>query len=123
MHSVYFTLQVLTMFLAKFLSVLLIACALAQALPLDDFSSEDDRINEISAELGRKLILPNVDRLFSSAEDRESTKQRESPSNNINRKREIETTKSSKHAHGMITSMLSFVSSVLNFGKTIIRNE
>ncbi|XP_034103974.1 uncharacterized protein LOC117567835 [Drosophila albomicans] len=122
MHSVYFTLQVLTMFLAKFLSVLLIACALAQALPLDDFSSEDDRINEISAELGRKLILPNVDRLFSSAEDRESTKQRESPSNNINRKL-TETTKSSKHAHGMITSMLSFVSSVLNFGKTIIRNE
>ncbi|XP_060654643.1 uncharacterized protein LOC132790201 [Drosophila nasuta] len=122
MHSVYFTLQVLTMFLAKFLSVLLIACALAQALPQDDFSSEDDRINEISAELGRKLILPNVDRLFSSAEDRESTKQRESPSNNINRK-VTETTKSSKHAHGMITSMLSFVSSVLNFGKTIIRNE
>ncbi|KAH8390504.1 hypothetical protein KR215_003204, partial [Drosophila sulfurigaster] len=92
------------------------------ALPLDDFSSEDDRINEISAELGRKLILPNVDRLFSSAEDRESTKQRETPSNNINRK-VTETTKSSKHAHGMITSMLSFVSSVLNFGKTIIRNE
>ncbi|KAH8366235.1 hypothetical protein KR093_010551, partial [Drosophila rubida] len=94
----------------------------ARALPLHDFSSEDERINEISAEFGRKLILPNVDRLFSSAEDRTPPKQREQSSNRVNRNA-VETSKSSKHAHGMITSMLSFVSSVLNFGKTIIRNE
>ncbi|KAH8302537.1 hypothetical protein KR044_007996, partial [Drosophila immigrans] len=92
------------------------------ALPLDDFSSEDDRINEISGEIGRKLILPNVDRIFSSAEDQVPSKQSETPSNKINRNLK-DTTKSSKHAHSMITSMLSFVSSVLSFGKTIIRNE
>ncbi|XP_034482073.1 uncharacterized protein LOC117787611 [Drosophila innubila] len=110
------------MFLAKFLSVFLICCALVQALPLDDFSSEDDRINEISSELDRKPFIPNVERIFSSAEIQTPTKLGEKNRNKINRNGE-DTTKSSKHAHGMITSMLSFVSSVLNFGKTIIRNE
>ncbi|KAL7732213.1 hypothetical protein ACLKA6_018453 [Drosophila palustris] len=110
------------MFLAKFLSVFVICCALAQGHPLDDFSSEDDRINEISAELNRKPFIPNVERIFSSAEFQTPTNRDGNAPNKINRNGE-DTTKSSKHAHGMITSMLSFVSSVLNFGKTIIRNE
>ncbi|ALC44511.1 CG13299 [Drosophila busckii] len=93
----------------------------ATARPLDAFSEEDDRLNEISAEFDRKLRLPNVDRIFSSAE--EQTKQIRIKIRNANKIDKAETTQSSKHAHSMITSMLSFVSSMFNFGKTMLRNE
>lgn len=89
----------------------------AHGRPLEEFSSEDDRMNEISAEFIRKRIMSDVDRIFSSAEIQKSKGTNKIKRNNA------ETTKSSKHAHGMITSMLSFVSNVFNFGKTMIRNE
>lgn len=96
----------------------------AQGRRLDDYSSEDERMNEISIEDGRKLIMPIVDRIFSSAETQTQIKVRQSRPNKIKREGDAEeTTKSSKHAHSMITSMLSFVSSVVNFGRTMMRSE
>lgn len=81
-------------------------------------------MNEISIEDGRKLIMPIVDRIFSSAETQTQIKVRQSRPNKIKREGDAEeTTKSSKHAHSMITSMLSFVSSVVNFGRTMMRSE
>ncbi|KAH8406849.1 hypothetical protein KR222_006195, partial [Zaprionus bogoriensis] len=90
--------------------------------PLDIFSTEDDRMNEISVEDGRNPSMPILDRIFNSAELQILTKGRPSRPNKIKRNDE-DTTRSSKHAHSMITSMLSFVSSVVNFGRTFMRNE
>ncbi|XP_023168866.2 uncharacterized protein LOC111598065 [Drosophila hydei] len=110
---------------AKFLSVCLISSALlltAQGSPWFKFSSEDDRQNEISEEdFGRKVIIPDVERIFSSAEIEQLA--RSTKATNKIKRQDMETTKSSKHAHGMITSMLSFVSNVLNFGRTFLSNE
>lgn len=136
------------MHLAKFLSAILISSALllfgmyeknwkknlsnqipnlftAQARRLDDFSFEDDSINEINIEDGRKIIMPLVDRLFNSAETQTKIKVVKNRPNKFKRENDAgeETTKSSKHAHSMITSMLSFVSSVVNFGRTMIGRE
>lgn len=137
-----------TMHLAKFLSAILISSALvfygmyeknlnkdlsnpihnlfvAQGRRLDDFSSEDDSINEINIEDGRKIILPLVDRLFNSAETQTKIKVVKNRPTKIKRENDAgeESTKSSKHAHSMITSMLSFVSSVVNFGRTMMGRE
>ncbi|EDV96509.1 uncharacterized protein LOC6556975 [Drosophila grimshawi] len=113
------------MSLAKFLTLFLISSALlliANGRPLDDFSIEDDRMNEIGKDFGRKWIMPNLERIFSSAETQTTGKRTEKNTNSIEPS-EKETTTSSKHAHGMITSMMSFISSVVNFGRTMIRNE
>ncbi|XP_017862347.1 PREDICTED: uncharacterized protein LOC108613415 [Drosophila arizonae] len=88
-----------------------------------DFSSEDDRQNEISAEdFGRKVIIPDVERIFSSAEIKQISRSIKG-TNKIKRQDSETTTKSSKHAHGMIKSMLSFVSNAMGFGRTFFSNE
>nr|XP_016933669.1 uncharacterized protein LOC108012746 [Drosophila suzukii] len=108
---------------SKMVLLFLIGCVVMQtinALPFDRFSREDDeRNNEVSGEWFKKPIL-TLDRLFNS---------RESPSGNQkevirpSRSNKGETTQSSKHAHSMITSMLGFVSSVINFGRSFVRDE
>ncbi|XP_030386087.1 uncharacterized protein LOC115632934 [Scaptodrosophila lebanonensis] len=90
---------------------------LCQALPLDELSREDDRFNEISSELDRRII-PEVDRIFSSAEEPTATS--ENP-NNALQKSEGPTSEASKHAHSMLASMMSFVSSALHFGRRLVR--
>ncbi|XP_016933669.3 uncharacterized protein [Drosophila suzukii] len=108
---------------SKMVLLFLIGCVVMQtinALPFDRFSREDDeRNNEVSGEWFKKPIL-TLDRLFNS---------RESPSGSQkevirpSRSDKGETTQSSKHAHSMITSMLGFVSSVINFGRSFVRDE
>ncbi|XP_037721018.1 uncharacterized protein LOC119554253 [Drosophila subpulchrella] len=108
---------------SKMILLFLIGCVVMQtinALPFDRFSREDDeRNNEVSGEWFKKPIL-RLDRLFNSRES-PSGSQREviRPS----RSDKAETTQSSKHAHSMITSMLGFVSSVINFGRSFVRDE
>ncbi|XP_017070749.1 uncharacterized protein LOC108107672 [Drosophila eugracilis] len=108
---------------SKMILLFLIGCLIMHsinALPFDRFSREDDeRNNEVSGEWFKKPIL-RLDRLFSSGEKpSESRKEVIRPS----RSNKEETTQSSKHAHSMITSMLGFVSSVINFGRSFIRDE
>lgn len=69
--------------------------------------------------------MPLVDRLFNSAETQTKIKVVKNRPNKIKRENDAgeESTKSSKHAHSMITSMLSFVSSVVNFGRTMMGRE
>ncbi|XP_068143160.1 uncharacterized protein [Drosophila tropicalis] len=99
---------------------------MTNGLPFFDFSREDDRDNEISGETERKIVIPRLDRLFSSAEvPVKRSRKYDDLRLNRNEKREAAstTTDSSKHAHSMITSMLSFVNSVVNFGRSFVRNE
>eukprot|EP00099_Drosophila_melanogaster_P020956 NP_648039.1 uncharacterized protein Dmel_CG13299 [Drosophila melanogaster] len=108
---------------SKMVLLFLIGCLVMQtinALPFDRFSQEDDeRNNEISGEWFKKPIL-RFDRLFATEESPSgSRKEVRRPS----RSDKGETTESSKHAHSMITSMLGFVSSVINFGRTFIRDQ
>ncbi|XP_022218680.2 uncharacterized protein LOC111071570, partial [Drosophila obscura] len=101
------------------------------AFPHGKFSDEDDdRFNEISGEWGgnRKLVFPRLDRLFSSAEVPSGNLKKIKISSKIKRNNDStsasgDTTESSKHAHSMITSMLTFVSSVMNFGRSFIKDQ
>ncbi|KAH8379453.1 hypothetical protein KR009_005080 [Drosophila setifemur] len=108
----------------KMMVLFFIGCLLMAsitALPSwNRYSREDDeRMNEVSGEWFRKPIL-RLDRLFSSAEKpSESLRPVKRPSRND----KGDTTESSKHAHSMITSMLSFVSSVVNFGRSFVRDQ
>ncbi|XP_017010542.2 uncharacterized protein [Drosophila takahashii] len=109
---------------SKMVLLFLIGCLIMQtinALPFDRFGrdEDDERNNEISGEWFRKPIL-RFDRLFGSGESpSESRKEVIRPS----RSNKGETTESSKHAHSMITSMLGFVSSVINFGRSFVRDQ
>ncbi|XP_017121561.1 uncharacterized protein LOC108142319 [Drosophila elegans] len=108
---------------SKMILLFLIGCVIMQtinALPFDRFSREDDeRLNEISGEWFKKPIL-RLDRLFNSGESPAgSRKEVARPS----RSDKGETTESSKHAHSMITSMLGFVSSVINLGRSLVRDQ
>ncbi|KAH8314839.1 hypothetical protein KR074_001286 [Drosophila pseudoananassae] len=106
----------------KMTVLFLIGCLLMAtitALPFDRYSREDDeRLNEVSGEWFRKPIL-RLDRLFSSAErPSESRKSVVRPTRND----KAESTESSKHAHSMITTMLGFVNSAINFGRSFLRD-
>ncbi|XP_016955923.1 uncharacterized protein LOC108028537 [Drosophila biarmipes] len=108
---------------SKMVLLFLIGCLVMQTInagPFDRFSREDDdRNNEISGEWFKKPIL-RLDRLFSSRESPSgSQKEVVRPS----RSDKGETTESSKHAHSMITSMLGFFSSMINFGRSFVRDE
>ncbi|KAH8304058.1 hypothetical protein KR018_012487 [Drosophila ironensis] len=108
----------------KMVVLFLIGCLLMQsmtALPFDRFSRDDDdeRMNEVSGEWFRKPIL-RLDRLFGSAEKPSESRR---PVARPSRSEKSDTTESSKHAHSMITSMLGFVSSVINFGRTFMRDQ
>ncbi|EDV51130.1 uncharacterized protein LOC6545213 [Drosophila erecta] len=108
---------------SKMVLLFLIGCLVMQTintLSFDRFSREDDeRINDISGEWFKKPIL-RFDRLFDTENSPSGSRKEVSrPS----RSDKGETTESSKHAHSMITSMLGFVSSVINFGRSFIRDQ
>ncbi|XP_017048743.1 LOW QUALITY PROTEIN: uncharacterized protein LOC108093274 [Drosophila ficusphila] len=108
---------------SKMIVLFLIGCVIMQTIiarPFDKFSREDDeRLNEVSGEWFKKPIL-RLDRLFSSGEKpTESRKEVVRPTRSDKR----ETTESSKHAYSMITSMLGFVSSVINFGRSFVMDQ
>ncbi|XP_034658292.1 uncharacterized protein LOC117895029 [Drosophila subobscura] len=118
---------------SQILAIFIIFCAailISNALPYREFSDEDDeRLNEISGEWGnRKLVFPRLDRLFGSAEKPSGNPKKIKVSTKTKRNNDRgtangDTTESSKHAHSMITSMLTFVSSVMNFGRSFIKDQ
>ncbi|EDW30063.1 GL22527 [Drosophila persimilis] len=125
---------------SKTLAVLLIVGATiltSHSLPYrEELSDEDDdRLNEVSGEWGsRRLVFPRLDRLFGSAEmpsgKPKRSKASSSPRVKVKRNNDRggsgapgDTTESSKHAHSMITSMLTFVSSVMNFGRSFVKDQ
>ncbi|KAH8318507.1 hypothetical protein KR067_005304 [Drosophila pandora] len=106
----------------KMTVLFLIGCLLMAsitAVPFDRyFRDDDERQNDVSGEWFRKPIL-RLDRLFSSAErPSEGRISVRRPTRND----KPESTESSKHAHSMITTMLGFVNSAINFGRSFLRD-
>lgn len=84
------------------------------------FREDDDRLNEVSGEDWFQKPIRRWERLFSSSETPSGSRK---PVIRPSRSDKGETTESSKHAHSMITSMLGFVSSVINFGKSFVMDQ
>ncbi|XP_020809049.1 uncharacterized protein LOC110184759 [Drosophila serrata] len=109
---------------SKMITLFLVGCVLMQTVfagPLDKlFREDDERLNEVSGEEWFRKPIRRWERLFNSAETPSgSRKQVIRPS----RSDKGDTTESSKHAHSMITSMLGFVSSVINLGRSMVRDQ
>ncbi|XP_017017883.1 uncharacterized protein [Drosophila kikkawai] len=109
---------------SKMITLFLVGCVLMQTVfagPLDKlFREDDDRLNEVSGEEWFRKPIRRWERLFSSGETPSgSRRQVIRPS----RSDKAESTESSKHAHSMITSMLGFVSSVINLGRSMVRDQ